>query len=399
MTSTQVQGGPSMVAHRRSRATAALVVLLVALATGLGAVASPTPAGATSGYVRPGVTLYAGQSIYSSAGDQLTMQSDGNLVLYRPTASGRVAAWHTRTHGQPGAYAVMQGDGNLVVYRPTGSGRVAIWNAGTMNNPGAYLELQDDGNLVIYAPRGAGRAAVWHTGTYVSSRYRFQPGHRMNTPKGGCTGSYPVRGSSGSFALTAGHCGSLGSLVSGDSRRFGVIVRSEAGRTTLDAAGNIDAALVRIDPGDTMGVQVVDPVTGRSPGVVVGADGTSALTKGLRIGKMGRTTGWTEGTITGWETLRYPNGQVDHLLCTTATSGPGDSGGPVWRSVGPGQVRAVGIIVGGRNGKLCFEPIGNVLQRFGATLDLTTTQPRGGRVDATTPAPLPGEPTVPGVRY
>ena len=57
------------------------------------------------------------------------MQSDGNAVLY----SGGTPLWWTRTHGNPGSFIVVQSDGNLVVYRPDGR---AIFNTNTVQGSG-----------------------------------------------------------------------------------------------------------------------------------------------------------------------------------------------------------------------------------------------------------------------
>jgi hypothetical protein len=60
--------------------------------------------------------LLAGQSI-STGRDILTMQADGNLVLYAP---GRIPVWASSTAGHGGAQPVMQADGNLIVAAPGG---------------------------------------------------------------------------------------------------------------------------------------------------------------------------------------------------------------------------------------------------------------------------------------
>jgi hypothetical protein len=44
------------------------------------------------------------------------MQADGNLVLYTP---GGKAVWASSTSGSPGSYLIAQNDGNVVIYRPT----------------------------------------------------------------------------------------------------------------------------------------------------------------------------------------------------------------------------------------------------------------------------------------
>jgi hypothetical protein len=56
----------------------------------------------------------------------LTMQGDGNLVLYR--ADDGIPLWASTTAGLPVNAAVMQADGNFVCYGPDGG---AYWVAGS----------------------------------------------------------------------------------------------------------------------------------------------------------------------------------------------------------------------------------------------------------------------------
>jgi surface antigen len=96
--------------------------------------------------MKPGEALRPGRSLGSEHGQyRLTMQADGNLVLY--VARSDRPVWHTHTHGHPGAWAVMQTDGNLVVYDTSGT---ALWHSGTGGHPGAYFAVQRDSNLVVY---------------------------------------------------------------------------------------------------------------------------------------------------------------------------------------------------------------------------------------------------------
>ncbi|MFI9275292.1 ricin-type beta-trefoil lectin domain protein [Kitasatospora sp. NPDC052896] len=110
--------------------------------------------------VRAGGVLHSGDSISNVPApipSQLTMQSDGNLVLFS-TPWNRVV-WASGTWGRPGAWADMQTDGNLVVH---GSGNQALWSTGTWGHSGAYLVLQQDGNLVVYDADGV---ALWASHT------------------------------------------------------------------------------------------------------------------------------------------------------------------------------------------------------------------------------------------
>ncbi len=106
----------------------------------------------------PGGILPAGQALYSpSEKYQLIMQGDGNLVAYDGTA----AIWSSKTQGTGTAnYLSMQDDGNLVVYTSAGS---ALWNSKTQGTGTAnYLVMQDDGNVVVYTSNGSAR---WSSGT------------------------------------------------------------------------------------------------------------------------------------------------------------------------------------------------------------------------------------------
>ncbi|MFD9287546.1 hypothetical protein ACFWBV_04380 [Streptomyces sp. NPDC060030] len=101
---------------------------------------TPTPAWTTTVVTREG-QLVAGQS-WRTNRITMTMQSDGDLVLY--DEHGR-ARWAAGTKGV-GRRVIMQGDGNLVIYdrrdRP-------VWTSGTAGHENAILCLQADGNVTI----------------------------------------------------------------------------------------------------------------------------------------------------------------------------------------------------------------------------------------------------------
>ena len=105
------------------------------------------------------VTLSAGTVRTSCDGRySLTMQVDGNLVLYNELGT---ATWATMTFGT-GNRAAFQADGNLVVYDASG---VARWASNTYGNPNSKIILQNDGNLVIYREIGGFDFARWATNT------------------------------------------------------------------------------------------------------------------------------------------------------------------------------------------------------------------------------------------
>jgi lambda family phage minor tail protein L len=85
----------------------------------------------------------------------LTMQTDGNLVLYDKTYDPK---WASNTQGSGATYAIMQSDGNFVVRTAS---NVAVFATNTLQT-GNRLELQGDGNLVVL---GSSNQVRWSTGT------------------------------------------------------------------------------------------------------------------------------------------------------------------------------------------------------------------------------------------
>ncbi|MEV6317851.1 ricin-type beta-trefoil lectin domain protein [Streptomyces sp. NPDC051776] len=126
-----------------------------------------------------------------NGGMRLTMQDDGNLVIYADNAKlpsspynpnpTDPAMFSTGANGNPGAYALMQYDGNLVVYSKDGR---ALWASNTNGNPGSNAQMQDDGNFVVYS---SGRA-TWRSGTHristtLPSGGTWNPGRWMENSK------------------------------------------------------------------------------------------------------------------------------------------------------------------------------------------------------------------------
>ena len=110
--------------------------------------------------LNPTQGLVSDQNLMSTDGHYgLSVQGDGNLVLYKNGNGSPTALWASNTSGHQAGYLLMQGDGNLVFYGPDD---IALWSSGTANNPGAYAVMQTDGNLVVYNSSGGG---LWSTGT------------------------------------------------------------------------------------------------------------------------------------------------------------------------------------------------------------------------------------------
>ena len=92
---------------------------------------------------------------------------------------------------------------------------------------------------------------------------------------------------------------------------------------------------------------------------------------GQTVHKIGRTTGWTRGSVSNTCVNVNVNGTNITQLCQTLVSagvGAGDSGSPVFRRVGTGSnVTLVGILWGGSGSSLyVFSPISNIETELGA---------------------------------
>lgn len=90
----------------------------------------------------------------------VTMQPDGNLVVYRGEQVPENAVWATGTYNQDGYLAEMQEDGNFVLYTSSGTTPAdALWSSKTYDNPGAYLRLENSGELAVMSDS----AVLWQS--------------------------------------------------------------------------------------------------------------------------------------------------------------------------------------------------------------------------------------------
>jgi hypothetical protein len=99
--------------------------------------------------------MILGKSQYISSQNAiyaLVFQSDSNLAMYSGVST---PLWMPNNNlGTAGSNAdrlAMQTDGNLVMYRPDNS---VVWNSQTGGHPGAWAKLQSDGNFVVYSATG-----------------------------------------------------------------------------------------------------------------------------------------------------------------------------------------------------------------------------------------------------
>ncbi len=130
-----------------------------------------TATAAASDVLLTGGTLSAGQFLTSADGHyELTLQGDGNLVLYLLNGAGAPrAVWQSGTGGDTGDHAVLQSNGNLVLVDASGQ---TLWSTNKTASGCTNLKLQDDGNLVLYTAT----AAYWASNSVT---HGMAPGDRL----------------------------------------------------------------------------------------------------------------------------------------------------------------------------------------------------------------------------
>ncbi|MFP8902688.1 CAP domain-containing protein [Streptomyces atacamensis] len=198
-----------------------------------------------------------------------------------------------------------------------------------------------------------------------------------------CSAGFNARKGDEYFIVTAGHCTKKGAAwSSGDSSR------QRVGKAVESSFPGDDYALIRYD----------NPEVPRPAAVNLYNGGTQEITSageafvGQRVQRSGSTTGLHGGTVTGLNaTVNYPQGRVHGLIRTNVCAQPGDSGGALFA----GGV-AIGLTSGGNGdcssgGTTFFQPVTEVLDKFGLTVDLGSRPPADG--GAGTPRPTAPEQT------
>lgn len=110
--------------------------------------------------LKAGEKLRGNQSLWSQNGKfEARFQKDSNFVIYKYSGKTKKAIWASDTWKKRGTFLTMQPDGNLVIYIKW---HQPIWASNTYKKGGVRLTMQNDGNLVIYTAK---KKPVWATGT------------------------------------------------------------------------------------------------------------------------------------------------------------------------------------------------------------------------------------------
>lgn len=179
---------------------------------------------------------------------------------------------------------------------------------------------------------------------------------------GRCSAGFNVTRGQTEFILTAGHCGSGGTIWFADNTGG-----NQLGQTvTSEFPGNGDFSLIRYADGQaTPGDNVIAIGGGR--GVRITASGDPVV--GEKVFRSGSTSGLHDGEVTALgATVNYPEGTVTGLIQTTVCAEPGDSGGPLFS-----EGIALGVTSGGSGdcrsgGTTFFQPITAAMSALGVQL-------------------------------
>jgi hypothetical protein len=123
--------------------------------------------------LQPGNSLLVGFAMRTYSGYLLTLQQDGNVVLYCP---GNTALWQTNTYGAYPIALTMQMDSNLVLYwyaQGTSEPPQKLWDSNTHSLGPCVLDLDYFGTLSIlqYNPPSSQQIAVLFSRPILKGAY------------------------------------------------------------------------------------------------------------------------------------------------------------------------------------------------------------------------------------
>ena len=135
----------------------------------------------------------------------------------------------------------------------------------------------------------------------------------------------------------------------------------------LNGANQALGLIARTDGANTGSLAIVGSFT------ITADDLSNSVAVGQTVNKVGRTTGWTSGTVTNTCVNTGVSGTKIVQLCQTFVSSSntivlgGDSGSGVWQSAGGTNVKLVGILWGGNGSgtQFVYSPLANVVQELG----------------------------------
>ncbi len=248
-----------------------------------------------------------------------------------------------------------------------------------------FVDPRDNAVVVTTDPgaEATGKALVAASGVnpalvrYVASPQRPQPvydirgGDRYNVPGSWCSIGFSVTQGANTGFVTAGHCGTAGTAVSGSN---GVGIGNFAGSTF---PGN-DYAWVR----NTSASWSIQPLVNNYGGGTLGVIGGIEAPVGAAICRSGARTGYRCGTVTAKNvTVNYSAGPTYNLVRSSACVGGGDSGGSFITPGGEAQGVTSGGQLNPQSNENCslaapvtfHQPLQPILNAYGLTLQTVQT--------------------------
>ena len=175
-----------------------------------------------------------------------------------------------------------------------------------------------------------------------------------------CSLGFNVRSGSTYYFLTAGHCGNIASSWYSNSAKTTLL-----GSTYGSSFPGNDYAIVKYSTSYTNHPGTVDLYNGSSQDIT--SAGNASV--GQAVKRSGSTTGVHSGSVTATNaTVNYAEGSVSGLIRTNVCAEGGDSGGALFA----GTV-ALGLTSGGSGncssgGTTYFQPVTEVLSRYGVSV-------------------------------
>ncbi|KAI8810438.1 peptidase s1 and s6 chymotrypsin/hap [Cladochytrium replicatum] len=196
------------------------------------------------------------------------------------------------------------------------------------------------------------------SGSFETYAAAVSGGDAIYTTQGRCSLGFNVRAGSTYYFLTAGHCGTVGT----------VFYRAQ----TASTANRLGAIVRRSFPGSDYAIVQYDAAT---TGLTsVGNVGTQDITAigsavvGQPVSRRGSTTGTRTGSVTALNaSVTYSEGTVRGLIRTNVCAQPGDSGGSLYSGT-----TALGMTSGGSGncqvgGTTYYQPANVVASLVGAS--------------------------------
>lgn len=158
------------------------------------------------------------------------------------------------------------------------------------------------------------QAITVDTSTEAPEPYYVAGGIPYSTPGAGCSVGFAVQQGNTKGFVTAGHCGQVGTQVTGGNPAPGVF------RTSVFPGS--DAAWVEVAAN-----KVLHPLV-QQGGNWVQVNNSNEAAVGASICRSGMTTGWQCGVLQAKnQSVTYPEGTIFGVTRTSACAQPGDSGG------------------------------------------------------------------------